>query len=187
MRIPQGARGDGPIEGWTPAPPQLEAFIDAYFSQYHLQYPIVHQATFRAQWSQLIPTPPRAQWQLLLNVVLAHGALCASQKDSVIRYFMEQALRAVSVEQVESGSLTLVQGFTLLAALAQKLNKPNTSYAYLGLAGRMAIGLGLHRELPFWNISSFEREQRRRVWWMLWVVDAGTSITYGRPIVSSCI
>ncbi|KAL1405741.1 hypothetical protein Q8F55_007411 [Vanrija albida] len=185
VRIPQGARGDGPIEGWTPAAPQLELFIDAYFAQYHLQYPIVHQATFRAQWSQLISQPPRAQWQLLLNVVLAHGALCASQPDAVIRYFMEHALNAVTVEQLESGSLTLVQGFCLLAALAQKLNKPNTSYAYLGLAGRMAIGLGLHRELPYWNISPFEREQRRRVWWMLWILDAGTSITYGRPIMMS--
>jgi len=30
---------------------QLEPFVDAYFSLYHVSYPIVHEATFRAQVS----------------------------------------------------------------------------------------------------------------------------------------
>ena len=30
---------------------QLEPFVDAYFQLYHISYPIVHEATFRAQVS----------------------------------------------------------------------------------------------------------------------------------------
>jgi transcriptional regulatory protein GAL4 len=37
---------------------QLEPFVDAYFSLYHMSYPIVHEATFRAQvsFSNLLPS-----------------------------------------------------------------------------------------------------------------------------------
>lgn len=120
-----------------------------------------------------------------------------------IDYFLERATASLSVEHLESGSLTLVQAFTLLSNLTQKRNKPNSGFVYLGercrpcslaspidhssLAGiavRMAIGLGLHRELPSWNITSFEREVRRRVWWVVFCFDSGASITFGRPIVS---
>ena len=35
----------------------LDSAIDAYFASYHLQYPIVHEPTFRAQYSSIIPRP----------------------------------------------------------------------------------------------------------------------------------
>lgn len=69
----------------------------------------------------------------------------------------------------------LVQAFTLLSNLTQKRNRLNAGSVYLGMtsmkpksrvdmmsgiAVRMAIGLGLHRELPLWRITPFERETR---------------------------
>lgn len=102
----------------------------------------------------------------------------------VVDYFLERAVGGISAEQLESGSLVLVQAFTLLSNISQKRNKSNSGSMYLGIALRMAIGLGLHRELPLWNIKPFEREVRRRVWWVLVTFDAGASITFGRPIVS---
>lgn len=75
------------------------------------------------------------------------------------------------------------------------------SWLVKGIALRLAIGLGLHRELPFWNISPFDREvrwapkscpfdmdwsipRRRRTWWVVVSFDSGSTITFGRPIVS---
>lgn len=75
-------------------------------------------------------------------------------------YFLDQATSSISAEILQSGNLDLVQAFCLLSNLAQKRNKSNTGSVYLGIAVRMAIGLGLHRELPFWNITPFEREVR---------------------------
>ena len=54
--IDDEAQGDESIRN-TPIPnavytlSQLEPFVDAYFSLYHVSYPIVHEATFRAQVS----------------------------------------------------------------------------------------------------------------------------------------
>lgn len=77
-----------------------------------------------------------------------------------VDFFLERADAAISVDHLETGSLVLVQAFTLLSNISQKRNKSNSGSTYLGIAVRMAIGLGLHRELPLWNIKPFEREVR---------------------------
>ena len=97
---------------------------------------------------------------MLLNVVLGLGAFCAFQPMYVVDHFLESCIKRLSVETLESGSLTLVATYCLLSNLSQKRNKPNSGSVYLGIAVRMAIGLGLHRELPAWNITPFEREMR---------------------------
>lgn len=97
----------------------------------------------------------------------------------MIDYFLERAISVISVDHLEAGSLVLVQAFTLLSNLAQKRNKPNAGSTYLGIAVRMAIGLGLHRELPLWNIKPFEREVR-------WVSLMQASLTPDAAYGGSC-
>lgn len=46
---------------WSPTYADKTAFVDAYFQLYHTQYPLVHEPTFRAQWSEVIPRPPHDQ------------------------------------------------------------------------------------------------------------------------------
>lgn len=79
---------------------------------------------------------------------------------TVIDHYLKAATSMIDIDLLECGSLTLVQAYTLLSNLSQKRNKPNSGLTYLGVAVRMAIGLGLHRELPLWSISPFEREVR---------------------------
>lgn len=47
--------------GWQPSEADAASYIDAYFSHYHNQYPLLHEPTFRAQWCDVLPQPPRAQ------------------------------------------------------------------------------------------------------------------------------
>ncbi|KAJ5707383.1 hypothetical protein N7488_007184 [Penicillium malachiteum] len=53
---------------------QLEPFVESYFSPYHRSYPIVHEATFRAQFMEVIPRPSGNVWYVLLFVLSAVGA-----------------------------------------------------------------------------------------------------------------
>jgi transcriptional regulatory protein GAL4 len=57
----------------------------------------------------------------------------------------------------------------------------------IGIAFRMALGLGLHREISGneEEQNTLSREIRRRVWWILYMVDSGFSITMGRPTTAS--
>lgn len=69
---------------------------------------------------------------MLVNVVLGLGAFCSFAPMEHIDYFLARATSRLNVDQLESGSLTLVQAFTLLSNLAQKRNKPNSGSVYLG-------------------------------------------------------
>ncbi|KAL6709123.1 hypothetical protein ACN47E_001939 [Coniothyrium glycines] len=161
------------------------SLIDAYFHDYHVSYPFVHEATFRAQYHELVPRPPKKSWDILYNAILALGAWCSNTDQAGLEdYLYRQALTLGQHESVfEAANMTSVQALVLLSNLSQKRNSPNTGWNLLGLAVRTALSLALHRELPHWKISLIEREIRRRVWWGLYIFDSGASTTFGRAIM----
>ncbi|KAI1777478.1 hypothetical protein F4818DRAFT_410558 [Hypoxylon cercidicola] len=170
------------LEQPNPSKHITDAMIDAYFRVYHVSYPIIHEPTFRAQYSEVIPRPDGNSWLILAYVVAAIGVFSA---DTQISNFdlplFAQARSMMSFNLLEVGNMTLVQAFTLISNYQQKRNKPNSGYNYLGLAVRMAMGLGLHKEFQGWTISPLNMEMRRRVWWTLCVFEVGATITFSRP------
>lgn len=162
-----------------------QAFIDAYFLNYHTSYPFVHEPTFRAQFNDPSSRPHGTAWQILLNTILALGAwsIGDDSSDLDITFYQEARGCLQQASVFETGNLTLVQALLLLSNYAQKRNKPNTGWNYLGLAVRMAMSLGLHKEFPGWKISLLQREIRRRLWWGVFIFDSGAAKTFGRPIL----
>jgi transcriptional regulatory protein GAL4 len=65
----------------------------------------------------------------------------------------------------------------------QKRDRPNTGYLLIGLACRIALALGLHRESSDNTRlkSDIPEQLRRRVFWSLFCIEAGFSLTVGRP------
>ncbi|KAH8703730.1 putative C6 transcription factor [Talaromyces proteolyticus] len=162
-----------------------QAFIDAYFMNYHSSYPFVHESTFRAQYHEQIPRPHGQAWQILLNTILALGAwsIGDDNSDLDISFYQEARGYLQQASVFEMGNLTLIQGLLLLSNYAQKRDKPNTGWNYLGLAVRMSMSLGIHKEFPGWKISLLQREIRRRLWWGVFIFDSGAAKTFGRPIL----
>lgn len=162
-----------------------KAFVDAYFKYYHPTYPFLHESLFRSQFEGKSPRPEGHSWPILLNAVLALGAWCIGDDESVLDDFFYRRVTRLSEESsiFESGNLSLVQGLLLLSNYTQKRDRPNTGWNYLGLAVRIALSLGLHKEFPNWEITLLQREMRRRVWWGLFIFDSGASITFGRPVL----
>ncbi|PLB44509.1 hypothetical protein P170DRAFT_450591 [Aspergillus steynii IBT 23096] len=164
---------------------QLEPFIDAYFGLYHCSYPIVHEATFRAQFMEIIPRPSGNAWHVLLFVISAIGVFSSSTQPTDLDLALFNAAKArLSIDVLESGNLALVQALTLISNYLQKRNKPNSGYNYMGLARRVAMGIGLHKEFPNWDASLLTLEIRRRVWYCLYIFDIGAIITFSRPLDS---
>jgi transcriptional regulatory protein GAL4 len=50
------------------------SLVDAYFQNYHVCYPFVHEATFRAQYHEIVPRPSKKSWDMLYHAILALGA-----------------------------------------------------------------------------------------------------------------
>ena len=162
-----------------------ESMIDSYFRIYHVSYPLIHEPTFRAQYSEVIPRPHGPSWTILAYIVAAVGVWCSatSNTDTLDLALFSEARSMLTFSYLETGNLTLLQALTLATNYQQKRDKPNSAYNYLGLSTRMAMGLGLHKEFQGWNISPLNMEIRRRVWWTLCVFDVGASITFSRPNV----
>jgi transcriptional regulatory protein GAL4 len=160
-----------------------DTMIEAYFSLYHVSYPIIHKPTFQAQYSGKVPRPGGGSWQVLAYTIAALGSFTAAMEPTSgdISIFMA-AKSYLSINLLETGNITLVQALTLMSNYLQKRNKPNSGYNYLGIALRMAMGLGLHKEFQAWNISPLRLEIRRRVWWTLFSFDSGANITFSRPL-----
>ncbi|KAL4904290.1 hypothetical protein BDW74DRAFT_178870 [Aspergillus multicolor] len=164
---------------------QLEPFVDAYFRVYHCSYPIVHEATFRAQFMEILPRPSGNSWQVLLFVISALGVFTSSTattQTTIDLALFDAAKERLSIDVLETGNLVLVQALTLISNYLQKRNKPNSGYNYMGLARRVAMGIGLHKEFPTWDASLLTLEMRRRVWYCLYIFDIGAMITFSRPL-----
>ncbi|KAL3482895.1 fungal-specific transcription factor domain-containing protein [Aspergillus germanicus] len=162
---------------------QLEPFVDAYFRLYHCSYPIVHEATFRAQFMEIIRRPAGNAWQVLLYVISALGVFTSATHPTDIDFALfDAAKERLSIDVLETGNLVLVQALTLISNYLQKRNQPNSGYNYMGLARRVAMGIGLHKEFPTWDASLLTLEMRRRVWYCLYIFDVGAIITFSRPL-----
>ncbi|KAK3634875.1 hypothetical protein LTR56_015000 [Elasticomyces elasticus] len=183
---------DAQDQGWVPTPVfvtrdiasiDLDAAINSYFSLYHVSYPIVHEASFRAQYAQVIARPSGRSWNALAYMIGAIGLFTTGSGGPTRDADLFEAAKAnMTLDSLESGNLSLVQTLILMSNYLQKRNKPNSGYNYLGLALHMAMGIGLHKEFHNWRIAPLSMEIRRRVWYCLQVFAVGAMITFGRPL-----
>ncbi|KAM0419174.1 hypothetical protein ACHAPD_002726 [Fusarium lateritium] len=145
----------------------VENLIDAFFVFYHPTFPIVHEPTFRAQYAGTLPCANKGHWNTLANILAALGSFASSNvADATDLPIFQAAQKSLFSNYLEVGNLTLVQAFSLSSNYMQKRNKPNTGFNYGGLAIRLAIGLGLHKDLEGNSLSPLQ----------------SATITYGRPL-----
>ncbi|XBW34975.1 hypothetical protein QEN19_000540 [Hanseniaspora menglaensis] len=147
-------------------------------------------------YSELKEAIENEDWKILLNTVCALGAWCLQSEVSAMAnmdlFYYKEAKNLIKGVLFERGSIHLVTAFTLMSNYTQKRDKPNTGWNYLGIASRMAIGLGLYKELgtetkldnkdQVMKQKDLNLEMRRRLWWGLYMFDVGTAITFGRPV-----
>ncbi|KAK3326070.1 fungal-specific transcription factor domain-containing protein [Apodospora peruviana] len=97
------------------------------------------------------------------------------------RYGLERALARADFLNVPD--LKLVQAFTTFLLLVRRHESPRFVWMMTGLAIRMGQALGLHRDgAKLKNLSPFEAEIRRRVWWVLCGLDVRASEDQGTDL-----
>ncbi|KAJ6195925.1 fungal-specific transcription factor domain-containing protein [Bipolaris maydis] len=179
----------------VPCPPASQrqvtdesALIDAYFQFLHPILPMVDEADFRQCYTHGGRTDlARDPWLALLNMVLAFGYIsCNDDSKAGHLHFSQRALENMNVSCFGVGHLYMLQALILFGGwYLHFLNKPNMANAVLGAAHRMALAMGLHREIPLDKIASAESHWmagvRTRTWWCLFCLDTWAGTTLGRP------
>ena len=177
---------------WSEIRPYVDSYF-TYFRESHLPLslfkcscldaltPLVHEPTIRAQVSGAIPLPSKPGANVLLYMIFAMGAfdLATSEDGEDGDKYYQSAWAALQKEMLEQGTIELVQGLAIMANYLQRSNRPNAGYICLGIAIRMSLALGLHT--PTTSTSLLDKEMRNRVWWALVTLEAGCSVTFGRP------
>jgi hypothetical protein len=93
------------------------------------------------------------------------------------RFGVEQAL--ARADFLNTSELVIIQAFSLFLTCVRRHDQSKFVWSLAGLAIRLAIGLGLHRDGSKMGLSPFDTEMRRRLWWSLCVLDVRASEDYG--------
>jgi hypothetical protein len=114
----------------------------------------------------------------MLNVVLALGVLHDTkirqeERDDISETFFKRAKTLLDLDALESGSVALVQVLLLMGQYLQTRDITTSCWNTVGMAIRIAQGMGLHREPEEWDQGGssnyqapdqLEEEMRRRAW-----------------------
>lgn len=69
----------------------------------------------------------------------------------------------------------------LIQTTVRQLDKSNFVVALVGIAGRLAQSIGLHRDGTVFHLPIFETELRRRLWWLIFFMDTRLVEEQGTP------
>ncbi|KAK4652829.1 hypothetical protein QC762_513000 [Podospora pseudocomata] len=184
--------------------------VGRFFDRVYWLYPFFHKPTFMYAYRQLwqpvtgkekgVPEPglglgsePGAGagsivFHSALNTIFAIGCqfsdLSAKDRVSAIETFLERAKKFVGLDLIDMHNVGVVQSLLLMTLLLQSTPFPSRCWNSLGVAGRVAQGLGLHTEAGRRGRSELEREVRRRTWHGCVILDIIVSMTFGRPTMT---
>ncbi|KAH6633487.1 fungal-specific transcription factor domain-containing protein [Boeremia exigua] len=156
---------------------------------------IVHLPTFYKQLDRMYDTPAEDYTNAensflpLLYAVLALGKLFSQGEneadksnydahvDEGFRYF--KASRQL-LDITDCRDLTSLQAIVFMIQFLQSSAKLSTCYAYIGVALRSALRMGLHRSFNR-NFNPIEAETRKRLFWVIRRMDTYVGAMLGLP------
>ncbi|KAH0844536.1 C6 transcription factor [Fonsecaea pedrosoi] len=170
-------------------------FLNTYLDAVHWFMMLFHEPTFRSSYERLMATRrfsrSRSNQVIFILLVLSMGAHYASEDDVRQRFptFQLQTFRKLSLKKVEdsmhalydAADLESVQVCVLLGSYYVYYGHPNLAFVVLGAGLRCAQLMLLHRESAWRGLSEIAKEERRRVFWALFIFDRFAATMFGRP------
>lgn len=166
-----------------PEPPLADELVQAYFSYVNPGYPIIDEDLFMTQYRNRDPADPPPI--LLLQAILLIGAHVTRRKtdrDTLKEIFFRRT-KYLFDNRIERNRDILVQTALLLTWHSDSADDDVSADAHfwVGVAARIATGLGMHRNPVSSRFVTRDRRMWRRVWFILIQFDVMVSLSYGRP------
>lgn len=180
--------GDFETAEYLPNPQQSslaceEKLIEAFFFTFHPYVPILDEFAFRQTFALQQRSDHR--WLGLLNIVLALGSIAAHPATDKSHYlYYQRSKHYVGLETLGESHIETIQTLGLMAGhYLHYIGQPNLAISLMGIALRLAVSVGLHREYS--TGRSFEDSSvcnlRRQVWWSLVCLDTWGMESLNRP------
>lgn len=160
-----------------------DELVEAYFAHINPGYPVVDEDLFMAQYRNRDPSDPPPI--LLLQAILlvgAHVAQLKPERDALKQIFFRRT-KWLFDSRLERNRDIVVQAALLLTWHSDAVEDDVSANAHywVGVAARIATGLGMHRNPVSRKFSPHDRRMWRRLWFILLQFDVMVSISHGRP------
>lgn len=164
--------------------------IQETFSSFNSAFPIFDAATFQKSFelSYEDKDHDNPAWRACLNVVFAFAHRFRAMKTGNIIDenvhacgYLRNALALVGELSMLTNELMAVQTLLGMAILLQGTPNPEPGPILISMAVRIAQGMKLHRLGQQHGITAAEMEQRKCVFWLLYIYDKDISIRTQNP------
>lgn len=173
-------------------PPRMLAdhLLKCFFDKVYILYPFFHRPAFEAAYKNIwraeddsyIPLtelriglgssfesgPRSIVFHCALNLMFALGChfadIAPEEVESVAHSFFLRAKGFIGLDFLDINTLGVVQTLLITALFLQSSPYPSRCWNSVGVACRVALGLGLHEPDTLAALTSLESDIRRRTW-----------------------
>ncbi len=165
-----------------------DLLIATYFETVGHTYPFLSESVFRKAYANFWEVPgymPTGVWVATLNMMFAIGAFYQFEKEAPTLDGVQHAIflaksRILASDMFSLGTEETLQ-YDLLACFYLLLtNRISRCWNILGLARRIAQGLGFHIEPSPVSYTAFQIQMRKRIWYSLYVLERHITCMLGR-------
>ncbi|KAJ5155295.1 hypothetical protein N7492_008098 [Penicillium capsulatum] len=194
-----------------PPRPLADHLLECYWDRVYCLYPFFHRPSFEQAYENLWGSSKWAQPQLpelsvglggsfdsgpqsitfhcALNAIFGLGChfsdIPVREREAAVYSFFLRSKRFVGLDLLDTSTIGVVQTLLIIALLLQSTPYPNRCWNAIGVACRVAQGLGLHEQATHRYMKPLEKEIRHRTWHGCVIMDMIVSMTYGRPSMTS--
>lgn len=170
-----------PVEAFQlPEKALVDILLEAYFDKINPGFPVVDEERFMSQYQARDPTNPPSL--LLLHAILIAGAHVSPGHTELKSIFFRRAKILID-SRFEANRDVIVQAALLLTWHSDGPEDVTANaWHWVGVASRIAMGLGMHRDAEPSTLIDYNKRMWRRVWWLLVQCDLLVSLQCGRPL-----
>ncbi|KFY30578.1 hypothetical protein V493_01821 [Pseudogymnoascus sp. VKM F-4281 (FW-2241)] len=175
-------------------PQKVEALslLKDFFENFNCMFPLFHQPTFMHLVERQYSRDPYdgSGWWASLNIALAiahrlrvMSNLVPEEEDQKAWGYLKNAMAVYTELTMRNTNLLSVQALLGMALFMQGTPNPQPSFLLVASAIRLSHSIGLHKRGSAFNLNPIEIEQRKRVFWIGYMLDKDICLRYGRPPV----
>lgn len=166
------------------------ALLKDYFEHFNQMFPLFHEPTFMHLVDKHYSLEPYegSGWWASLNVALAiahrlrvMSNVVGQEEDDHAWGYLKNAMAVMTELTMRNTDLLSVQALLGMALFLQGTPNPQPSFFLVAAAIRLAHSIGLHKRGSGFNLNEVENEQRKRVFWIAYLLDKDICLRSGRP------
>ncbi|KAK9447749.1 fungal-specific transcription factor domain-containing protein [Limtongia smithiae] len=178
-----------PATAFLPRRQAADRLLEIYFSHSHIAFPFLSKMATLQAVDKIYSDPmfyhENVFWAFVFDLVLAIAASTVQKYDwnqlATPESHAARGLTKLNTVLCFNGRKPLI-AILMLSVYALIHDTSASVWHLVGIAVRLCIELGLHREEVLVKGGYFEIEMRRRCFWCVFALDRMVSVTLGRPL-----